>query len=1482
MSELRTLPTGDIIGVSLFPIGQEYANALSAVTISTAEILNTHDKSPLQTGVASQLMGTWNNTICAFCRNDRMRCVGHNGAIEFPPGYCIISPIMMHAARKYLQIVCHKCFKRIKRNISLSRPNTSGANRGVCVHCGYRQPEVKIAPSKMAFMFKKDGVTKVMNPQDVAPILRSIPDSTITELGIPLISHPRNFIITKMLITPIRTRPIIKIQGATSKSSQSAMTRYYQDIYKGVHKLKETTDPDAATDIYNSLLALIYNTIVNNNSKTNETNVSIRTKTFGAANVSSAAGGAILHNLAGKHGLFRGKALGKVTGEIGRAVIISNQDIKPDEIVIPIAIAKHLSRYIYVQKYNIDLANTYLQNGISGKYPGATGIIKLRADGKDEYRVISPSIANAKFMKLEYGDILVVNLKDGDFVMMNRMPTLSTSSINAHRVIINNDPNSRSIEIQVGATEPYNADYDGDNMSCINVVRPSTEAELRILMRLNNVFIGFGSGSSTFGHRQDEIIGGFQMCWANLSRRSPQIDAATAAITATVAATADTKKSGGANERSIAAKYYNSVGQVLFTKAQVMFLFSNNTIIPRLDLDPADKMYSGYDILSFVFPRNINVNATPTVYREQFKAYIPYDESMRKIAIKNGRMTGGVHDKGSGDIYRAIYTEYGSNTAMEALFNTQQIMIRVPSIIGYTICPQDFMKPKKMCTQIMYDLEHQVLESLRCSERLMRAELRAPIGVPLDIYFEDMQRSILNADYVAPILSNIDFNENNFAQAALSKASGDYINLQYVYGSYGQTTFLGKRVGINEPHYSSKRVSPYHTRFDLHPDAYGFVANSVIDGCDPRSFVPLSISARHDIIEKSQNMAECGYTNRQACSCMSDIICDNTYRCANGESIILQLMYGDDGCDPRYNEKAKLATLNLSNAELESQYADATTEERVIIRADRDAVRKIIMRHEQLGMSTFDANITLPINVERVIENEMLNNPHMLAENASDVEDAVHDSEHAVYDSEHAVHDSEHALSEMRKMRDEFVRDIAYLYYNDQCRIRRAYIPPYKLNGLRYIVVMINYALHSGILRKLTLPLLTKILERIKFRLQTAMMNAGTPVGILTALSLGAPTSQLTLNAIHKTNKAGGRSTDFASMSEILRVYPINKCKNLSMSMMLKPGITEERGHQIVTLIEMLTLDIFIESYQLFPESFAVATHREYKKDQAAIDEFLELAGAPDGEFQKWCLRLELNLVELRAKYISVVDIVKALRKKDIYVIYTDEGAADRNIFIRMYFRPTFEFSTYDQMTVYAATLLKLPIRGVNDVKSARLHTGIKRTTIGADGEIVMEDRMCITTVGINMYGMFAKQLELPEIDYNTLECDNIAETESVMGILAAKTKIIIECTSIFDAVSKLDSRHYALLAEVITYSGKCIGIKPAATRIRKVNILQQIANESPVKAIEGAVMRNQSAPIRGIAPAFLCGLTPKIGTGYHKVIINRDFVTEHRSTAAP
>lgn len=117
---------------------------------------------------------------------------------------------------------------------------------------------------------------------------------------------------------------------------------------------------------------------------------------------------------------------------------------------------------------------------------------------------------------IEYGDTVDRHLIDGDFVVINRQPSLHRMSMMAHRAVIMEK--GLTYRLHPCICKPYNADFDGDEMNMHVCQELDARVEMATLMYVTNCLVSEQSSKPVVELQQDILLG----CWL-LSREHEPI-----------------------------------------------------------------------------------------------------------------------------------------------------------------------------------------------------------------------------------------------------------------------------------------------------------------------------------------------------------------------------------------------------------------------------------------------------------------------------------------------------------------------------------------------------------------------------------------------------------------------------------------------------------------------------------------------------------------------------------------------------------------------------------------------------------------------------------------------------------------------------------------------------------------------------------------------------------------------------------------------
>ena len=149
----------------------------------------------------------------------------------------------------------------------------------------------------------------------------------------------------------------------------------------------------------------------------------------------------------------------------------------------------------------------------------------------------------------------------------------------------------------------------------------------------------------------------------------------------------------------------------------------------------------------------------------------------------------------------------------------------------------------------------------------------------------------------------------------------------------------------------------------------------------------------------------------------------------------------------------------------------------------------------------------------------------------------------------------------------------------------------------------------------------------------------------------------------------------------------------------------------------------------------------------------------------------------------------------------------------------------------------------------------------------------------ISGYGL-KQVLTTPGVDFVRTQTNSIMETLNVLGIEAARSKIITEIAEVMKELN-IDPRHMALLADVMTYKGEVLGITRFGLAKMRDSVLQLASFEKTADHLFAASETGKKDSIEGVSECVIVGKTMAIGTGSVE-IARRMNMTEKEVCAKP
>ncbi len=1384
------LPTAPIRRIYIYPLNNTDITTNGVVSINSSELFK--GDIPQPGGLYDPRLGPidFHQTVgCTTCHNARDGCLGHSGYIEL--NYPIVSPLALKDVKLWLKVICHHCGNPLLTDVQLESIPAARRMNDVAEKTKNSSRQAKFHCPYC----RKDHPDIVTDEKESTKLMaKRLGDETY-------IIHPD---MIKTIFNQVTYETVRKF-GRLVHPREYVLDFYSVSPVNLRPDTKKSAGGKSSVDPITSKTQALYKEAINiPTGLSNPREKKDIDKIYKVADLAYSLVRSIIDQtpssfaarIKGKHGRCRKNLLGKRTFNVIRSIIVGNVHIPVDVVIIPLSVAKTVTLEEVYQPYNADRLNQYFLNTRIGQYPAAVRIIKPNGSEYDA----------SKVKNLEFGDIVLRNAIDGDIGNFNRQPSLMASNISGMRMIVNRDTTNKTIMMNPLACPWFNADFDGDAMNIIIHASAGGRNELEQLSAAPNWFISHSS-TPAVGLAEDSIVG----C-ALLTK-----------------------------------------SHIRYDKYHALLLYHGTSFVPKIDIG-RDEYITGRDCLSYTLESTPISYERGTEFFQEDKGYtkwIKYRADETKAKVVRGKILAGVIDKkaigkgSAGGFYHLIAHEYGPKKALEVIYDQQQVAIGHIFQEGLTIGIKDMMIMLGAKDKVDRVSSNIVADSLALADRLRSGDIIAPIGKTVEQFYEEQQINGLKVldDFHEPIFGQGDPMSNNLFKLIVYGSKGSVENMLNMVSSVGQKLINGERT---RQRFGPARTGPYYTRYDLTPEARGYVGNSYLGGINAAEFTHNAGASRFDLITKALTTSVTGDQNRKAIKNLESQIINNFRQTAKQYGVI-ELAYGGDFLDPRFMETGTFPLVSMSNAAFEAYNKDPT--EFATLTTLRDWYRGQFLRIEQMNIKDLAPTAKLlPFNVDRIIKDTMTEMPELLGE------------------SQPAA-----LLAKINKI----CAKLPYILANRRMERAKVKLPPHVMAATKLAVCHLRQFLNlkNCMDLKITPQMLKAIFVKIRRKYSACLIAPGTCVGIIAAQSFSEPLTQYMLDS-HRRSAVGGTSKSTMSrVKEILKGSGIGAVDTSQMTLILKPEYAD-KAQQLANNLEILTLQSLAVSWRVFFEKFGEIEHPAYRQEAQAIAEFVATSRfKPPSDLTRWCLHFSISKTQLAFKNISIEDVVHALRIKypNIYFVYSQENAF--TVFLRCQLTPReLNDINVDRMRQLAAKILDTPLRGVPGIRAAVVGKCL-RQKVAEDGSLTRADVPTIVTLGTNIAGVAV----LPFVDAPQINTDAIQEVARIFGIEAARTKIAIELRA---QVEKCNYRHYMTYANEMTSTGRVTAIEAQGLKAReKKNALLRVGSSHPTQVLEEAILGTVN-DIYCVTGKLLVGAIPRIGTTYNNYVLNEEFVAANVKTA--
>jgi len=821
---------GDVKAIEFKLLSPQMIKEMATVEITIPELYDT-DGFPIEGGLSDLRLGVIDPGLrCRVCGGKIGQCFGHFGYVQLVKP--VINPLFAPKIYQLLKLTCRKCGRllveeeELKKGKKLSDVLKKVAKK--CKYCGTEQKEI-IYEKPTTF---REG-NKKLNPEEIRERLERIRDEDLPLLRLKG-GRPEWMIITILPVPPVTVRPSITLE--TGGRSEDDLTHKLVDIVRINERLKRNLElgaPEFIIDDIWELLQYHVTTYIDNEIG----NIPP------ARHRSGRALKTLVQRLQKKEGRFRGNLTGKRVNFSARTVIAPDTMISINEVGVPLEIAKELTVAERVTQFNLEELRRYVLNGET--YPGANYIV--RPDGVRKRITEENKEELAK--ELAPGYLVERHLIDGDIVIFNRQPSLHRMSMMAHRVRV---IPYRTFTLNLCATIPYNADFDGDEM---NLHVPQTEearVEAELLMLVEKNIRSPRYGAPIIACKHDHISGCYLL---SKEEKLPK----------------------------------EKVVRLLAHALGYDWVLEHS--------DELKESMSGKEVISLLLPKELNIEFKASCCVGCARCKKEDCEYDAYVVIKNGKLVKGVIDEAAlgekkGKLLNRIEKQFGCARAREFLDAISKLALHYITERGFSISISECDISKGSIEQMKKIYRELSEEAKRVAQQIKDEEER-------DRTLLRMANEIVNR--CSEIVKR-STPENNIVHMIRSGARGSYVSLTQISGLVGQKVLMGELIKRGY----SQRTTSHFERGEHSLEAHGFVASGYKEGLDPIGFFFDAAASRENLMDKSLQTRHSGYMERRLVNALQDVKVEADYTVRDSRGVIIQFAPGEDFVDPAKSEVGRV------------------------------------------------------------------------------------------------------------------------------------------------------------------------------------------------------------------------------------------------------------------------------------------------------------------------------------------------------------------------------------------------------------------------------------------------------------------------------------------------------------------------------------------------------------------------------------------------
>ena len=606
-----------------------------------------------------------------------------------------------------------------------------------------------------------------------------------------------------------------------------------------------------------------------------------------------------------------------------------------------------------------------------------------------------------------------------------------------------------------------------------------------------------------------------------------------------------------------------------------------------------------------------------------------------------------------------------------------------------------------------------------------------------------------------------------------------------------------------------------------------------------------------------RDTSETGYIQRRLIMFMQDLKVCTDLSVRNSSGQVVQLLYGEDGCDATHVEYQSLPHLEMEVADIRHEHLilDVSELEGAVVgevlaapldpsrmRAHFDAILDDRARILGGRQGHVESHVLHPVNIASIVATAS-------------------------------------RLSGTRGLSDihpHTALDLIASLIEDLSVVEGRACAPLMQALLRYHLSPKAVVLRHALSR----DALDAVAKAIRSRFRQSVVHPGEMVGILAAQSIGEPTTQTTLNTFHLAGVGAASITTQQGVPRLQELFGATKTKKIKTPYMRiyldEAWRTDmDRCRDVCSLVETTRFRDLVRRSRVYFDPPAGDDHGEDNAMLEALSRF-EDAVSDARDRSPWVIRLEFDRVKLADARVSMMDMEIVLRQfyDDVVdAVFSDDNAADLVARVRLNESGQDEDDALTDVRALQDSILNtVVVKGIKQIVRAVPLKPTNATIFDpATSSFAKQTEWSIETSGSNLFDVLA----MPHVDARRTQTNDVDEVYTVLGVEAARQALYNELQSVMwqKDTNSVNYRHMGLLVDAMTARGIITSVNRHGINKGDIGPLAKSSFERVSEMLIQAGVFAEHDRISGVAANIILGHVAPCGTGDSEIFLDEDML---------